>query len=173
MVNLPSVSCCRRNAQRHASGRLSNFRIYVDYHGPDDLGWQYVVGDGNSCLGRLLIYVSYPVFLRLIIWTIHRLLPDTPNLREYRMTLRFLLDHPRRCYTNLFPSTHTWWLLGTILLLNSIDWGAFELLNVCQTSSHHKFRRRVGPTLKSCRLETPQCRPFHAGRVFSMVFSKL
>ncbi|KAL8779440.1 MAG: hypothetical protein Q9194_001448 [Teloschistes cf. exilis] len=76
---------------------------------------------------------SYPVFLRLILWTIWsslRFLPATPKVIEYRVTLRFLLDHPRRCYTNLFPSRHTWWLLATLLGLNGIDWIAFEILNI-------------------------------------------
>lgn len=76
---------------------------------------------GNTC---------YPVFLRLIIWTIWKFLPD--NIwKDHKITLRFLLDHPRRCYTNLFPSRHTWWLLATIFSLNVIDWIAFEVLNVC------------------------------------------
>lgn len=35
-----------------------------------------------------------------------------------------------RCYTTLFPSSHTWWLLGVIICLNGIDWVAFEVLNV-------------------------------------------
>ncbi|KAL8663051.1 MAG: hypothetical protein Q9202_004191 [Teloschistes flavicans] len=79
---------------------------------------------GNTC---------YPVFLRLILWTIWsslRFLPETSKVIEYRVTLRFLLDHPRRCYTNLFPSRHTWWLLATLLGLNGIDWIAFEILNI-------------------------------------------
>ncbi|MCJ1337526.1 hypothetical protein MMC09_002808 [Bachmanniomyces sp. S44760] len=76
---------------------------------------------GNTC---------YPVFLRLIIWGLSHLLPNRPKFEQYRVTLRFLLDHPRRCYTNLFPSKHTWWLLGTIMLLNGIDWAAFEVLNI-------------------------------------------
>jgi len=76
---------------------------------------------GNTC---------YPVFLRLIIWTILKILPDTDGFHEHKITLRFLLDHPRRCYTNLFPSRHTWWLLATLVVLNGIDWAAFEVLNI-------------------------------------------
>ena len=64
---------------------------------------------GNTC---------YPVFLRLIIWMHFNLLPDNEKFLEHRTTLRFLLDHPRRCYTNLFPSRHTWWLLATLIVLN-------------------------------------------------------
>jgi potassium uptake Trk family protein len=78
---------------------------------------------GNTC---------YPVFLRLIIWTMWNLIPNEASARfqDYKTTLRFLLDHPRRCYTNLFPSRHTWWLLTTLIALNGIDWIAFEVLNI-------------------------------------------
>lgn len=76
---------------------------------------------GNTC---------YPVFLRLIIWTIRKALPKTERWDDLRHTLQFLLDHPRRCYTNLFPSQHTWWLLLSVITLNSIDWVAFEVLNI-------------------------------------------
>ncbi|KAF9870867.1 trk family potassium uptake protein [Colletotrichum karsti] len=51
---------------------------------------------GNTC---------YPVLLRFIIWTISK----------------FLLDHPRRCYTLLFPSRPTWILFGIVFVLNFID----------------------------------------------------
>ncbi|KAK7520474.1 cation transport protein-domain-containing protein [Phyllosticta citriasiana] len=76
---------------------------------------------GNTC---------YPIFLRLIIWTIRKLLPNTAHWDDLRNTLRFLLDHPRRCYTNLFPSEHTWWLALSVITLNAIDWAAFEVLNI-------------------------------------------
>ncbi|KAL8842608.1 MAG: hypothetical protein Q9176_002565 [Flavoplaca citrina] len=79
---------------------------------------------GNTC---------YPIFLRFIIWTLWSLLrfvPATPKVLEYRVTLRFLLDHPRRCYTNLFQSRQTWWLLASLISLNTIDWAAFEVLNI-------------------------------------------
>ncbi len=60
------------------------------------------------------------------------LIPNEASARfqDYKTTLRFLLDHPRRCYTNLFPSRHTWWLLTTLIALNGIDWIAFEVLNI-------------------------------------------
>ncbi|GME23272.1 Cation transporter [Neofusicoccum parvum] len=76
---------------------------------------------GNTC---------YPVFLRLIIWSIRRFLPRSERWDDLRHTLQFLLDHPRRCYTNLFPSQHTWWLLLSVITLNGIDWAAFEILNI-------------------------------------------
>lgn len=60
----------------------------------------------------------YPVFLRLIVWTMWKLLPAHSSHRE---TLRFLLDHPRRCYTLLMPSTATWVLFAVIFMLNFLD----------------------------------------------------
>ncbi|KAF2274229.1 potassium transport protein 1 [Westerdykella ornata] len=60
----------------------------------------------------------YPVFLRLVIWITYKLSPATSTLKE---TLRFLLDHPRRCYTLLFPSTTTWALATILVTLNFID----------------------------------------------------
>jgi potassium uptake Trk family protein len=64
---------------------------------------------GNTC---------YPILLRLCIWTASRLVPRGSQTRE---TLQFLLDHPRRCYTLLFPSRPTWILFGIVVLLNVTD----------------------------------------------------
>jgi potassium uptake Trk family protein len=66
----------------------------------------------------------YPCFLRLLIWTLYKISPATSSLRE---SLRFLLDHPRRCYTLLFPSTATWILAAILFALNFLD----TLLIVC------------------------------------------
>ena len=60
----------------------------------------------------------YPIFLRLLIWAMWRLVPTGTSIKE---TLKFLLDHPRRCYTLLFPSRPTWILFGTVVLLNFVD----------------------------------------------------
>ncbi|KAJ5779970.1 hypothetical protein N7457_005130 [Penicillium paradoxum] len=72
----------------------------------------------------------FPCFLRFIIWTMRIMLPDRPKWQSWRITLDFILQHPRRVYTNLFPARHTWYLLGTIIILNGIDWAAFELLSI-------------------------------------------
>ncbi|RYO98664.1 hypothetical protein DL764_007023 [Monosporascus ibericus] len=64
---------------------------------------------GNTC---------YPVILRLVIWTMSKLVPKNSSMRE---TLQFLLEHPRRCYTLLFPSNTTWILFGILFALNFID----------------------------------------------------
>ena len=81
----------------------------------------FLILAGNTC---------YPIFLRLIIWTLWRILPDDEYFRDTRIAIRFLLDHPRRCYTTLFPSYHTWFLIGAVVILNGIDWFAFEVLNI-------------------------------------------
>ena len=73
---------------------------------------------------------SYPIFLRLIIWMMQKLTPDNEYYQDFRNTLRFVLDHPRRVYTNMFPSHPTWWLAFVVILLNGTDWAAFELLNI-------------------------------------------
>lgn len=64
---------------------------------------------GNTC---------YPVALRFCIWVTYRL---TPSNSSDKTALKFLLDHPRRCYTLLFPSRPTWILFGIIAALNFVD----------------------------------------------------
>ncbi|KAL8761102.1 MAG: hypothetical protein Q9184_002753 [Pyrenodesmia sp. 2 TL-2023] len=93
----------------------------------------WVANNGRNLTEGNGLNPCYPVFLRLILWSIWsllRFLPATPKIIEYQVTLRFLLDHPRRCYTHLFPSRHTWWLLATLIGLNGVDWIAFEILNI-------------------------------------------
>ncbi|OJI85168.1 hypothetical protein ASPTUDRAFT_926391 [Aspergillus tubingensis CBS 134.48] len=72
----------------------------------------------------------YPCFLRFIIWAMRCVIPDKPSWATWKVTLDFILDHPRRVYTNLFPRRHTWYLLGTIVILNAIDWAGFEVLSI-------------------------------------------
>ena len=59
----------------------------------------------------------------------YRLCPNTPYYCDWKNTLKFTLEHPRRVYTNLFPSAASWWLLATLVILNGTDWLAFEVLN--------------------------------------------
>ncbi|EPE33949.1 hypothetical protein GLAREA_06962 [Glarea lozoyensis ATCC 20868] len=77
---------------------------------------------------------AYPLFLRLIIWSGLKIMnlfyPLESQHPETKATLRFILRYPRRVYTNLFPSTPTWWLLFMVVCLNGIDWVAFEVLNI-------------------------------------------
>lgn len=84
----------------------------------------FLILAGNTC---------FPPFLRLTLWTLEKLIPKTWNSPEWqvrRRTLNFCLDHPRRVYTNLFPSAQTWWLVCAVVMLNGIDWMGFELLNI-------------------------------------------
>lgn len=83
---------------------------------------------GNTC---------FPIFLRLAVWSFYKLLPTNKKWDESRDTLKFLLDHPRRCYTNLFPSEHSWWLLLSVILLNGIDCAAFAILNIGNDAITH------------------------------------
>ncbi|KAF5857837.1 hypothetical protein ETB97_005211 [Aspergillus alliaceus] len=64
---------------------------------------------GNTC---------YPCVLRLVIWIIFKLCPRHFSMKE---PLSFLLKHPRRCYTLLFPSRPTWALFGILFVLNFVD----------------------------------------------------
>jgi Trk-type K+ transport system membrane component len=60
----------------------------------------------------------YPCFLRLLIWNIYKLSLAISSLKE---SLRFLLDHPRRYYTFLFPGTATWILAAILIMLDFVD----------------------------------------------------
>lgn len=45
-------------------------------------------------------------------------------------TFAFLLDHPRRSFTLLFPSSATWWLFGVLFILNALDLFFFLVLDL-------------------------------------------
>ncbi|KIM40298.1 hypothetical protein M413DRAFT_176376 [Hebeloma cylindrosporum] len=70
---------------------------------------------------------SFPIFLRFMIWCLSKIVHRTSEMHE---TLHFLLDHPRRCYTHLFPSHQTWFLFTIVLLLTCIDWVCFLVLDI-------------------------------------------
>ncbi|RKL24485.1 hypothetical protein BFJ68_g488 [Fusarium oxysporum] len=63
-------------------------------------------------------HTFYPVLLRLVIWATSKAVSKQSSLQE---PLHFLLNHPRRCYTLLFPSGPTWALFGILALLNLVD----------------------------------------------------
>ncbi|GME36548.1 Potassium transporter [Neofusicoccum parvum] len=60
----------------------------------------------------------YPCLLRFAIWMMAKLVPRNSSMQE---PLSFLLDHPRRCYTLLFPSRATWILFGILFVMNFVD----------------------------------------------------
>ncbi|ORY31209.1 cation transport protein-domain-containing protein [Naematelia encephala] len=70
---------------------------------------------------------AFPVFLRLTVWSIYKLVPTQSRVRE---TLKFLLDHPRRCFIYLFPATQTWVLALVMLSLYMTDWVSFLVLDI-------------------------------------------
>jgi hypothetical protein len=78
---------------------------------------------------------GFPAMLRFIIWLLSLLTPHGTGLWE---ELNFLLDHPRRCFTLLFPSGATWWLVTLLVILNGVDLVFFIILDVspsfCLTS---------------------------------------
>lgn len=76
---------------------------------------------------------AFPIFLRFSIWFLSKIAPSRPTTSPGSCTkevLRFLLDHPRRCFVYLFPARQNWYLLGSIIVLNVVSWVAFLVLNV-------------------------------------------
>ena len=69
---------------------------------------------------------GFPIMLRFTIWIMFKISRDLSQLKE---SLGFLLDHPRRCFTLLFPSAPTWWLFATLIVLNATDWILFIILD--------------------------------------------
>ncbi|KAI3337522.1 cation transport protein-domain-containing protein [Xylariaceae sp. AK1471] len=70
---------------------------------------------------------GFPVALRFMIWLGSLIAPRGSGLWE---ELRFLLDHPRRCFTLLFPSNANWWLFFILVALNAIDLILFIVLDL-------------------------------------------
>lgn len=84
---------------------------------------------------------GFPVLLRFIIWIMFKLAPDLSQRKE---SLGFLLDHPRRCFTLLFPSAATWWLLITLVALNATDLILFIIFDFgSEVVAHLTKGRRV------------------------------
>ena len=76
---------------------------------------------------------AYPIFVRFSFWASLKVLNWwTPHdaYRSWKEMLEFILKHPRRVSTTLFPSQHTWWLLGTVIVINTIEWLALEISNL-------------------------------------------
>lgn len=69
---------------------------------------------------------GFPIMLRLILWVMRVFSRDLSQIEE---SLQFLLDHPRRCFTLLFPSGATWWLVIILVLMNLTDLILFIILD--------------------------------------------
>lgn len=63
-------------------------------------------------------HTFYPICLRVVIWSMSKIYRKDHKIQE---PLHFLLDHPRRCYTLLFPSRPTWILAVILIALNTVD----------------------------------------------------
>jgi len=70
---------------------------------------------------------GFPIMLRIIIWVTSQYVPKDSGIWE---ELKFLLDHPRRCFTLLFPAKATWWLFWILVILNGLDLIFFIVLDV-------------------------------------------
>src|SRR5579859_4855382 len=70
---------------------------------------------------------GFPLLLRLTIYILFKLSP-AQSIRK--KTYAFLLDHPRRCFTLLFPRDATWWLFAVLLVLNLADLVFFLVLDL-------------------------------------------
>ena len=82
-------------------------------------------------LGSFLIVIGntgFPCMLRFVIWISSLLVPRNSGVWE---EFKFLLDHPRRCFTLLFPTMATWWLFWILVILNGLDLIFFIVLDVC------------------------------------------
>ncbi|RPB00540.1 hypothetical protein L873DRAFT_1835026 [Choiromyces venosus 120613-1] len=71
---------------------------------------------------------GFPLVLRFIIWCLFKMCPE--RYPDKRLELNFLLDHPRRCFTLLFPSRPTWWLFWILIVLNAADVILFLVLDL-------------------------------------------
>lgn len=81
-------------------------------------------------VGAFLIVIGntgFPCLLRLIIWIGFKLCPENSSHKE---SLNFLLDHPRRCFTLLFPSGTTWILFWILVIMNLSDVILFIVLDL-------------------------------------------
>ncbi|KAK5172204.1 uncharacterized protein LTR77_003842 [Saxophila tyrrhenica] len=71
----------------------------------------------------------YPVFLRLAVWTLSKVVRKQTELHH---SLSFLLQHPRRCYLLLFPGKSTWNLFIVQVSITLVTWIFWILLNIDQ-----------------------------------------
>ena len=81
-------------------------------------------------LGSFLIIIGntgFPCMLRFLIWIGTKVIPTDTGIWE---ELRFLMNHPRRCFTLLFPRKATWWLFTVLVALNAIDLIFFVILDL-------------------------------------------
>ena len=104
----------------------------------NDLGFTLtnnsMISFGNAVFPMLLMTflivignTGFPCALRFVIWCTSKCIPVGSALWE---ELQFLLDHPRRCFTLLFPRAATWWLFSILVILNGLDLIFFVILDL-------------------------------------------
>ncbi|KAJ5966998.1 hypothetical protein N7501_003246 [Penicillium viridicatum] len=69
----------------------------------------------------------FPCLLRFFIWVLRTMLPNNQTWQLWRRTFDFTLSQPHKVCAYLYPTWHTWFVLGTIIFLNALMWGAFEI----------------------------------------------
>ncbi|KAL8835695.1 MAG: hypothetical protein Q9170_003234, partial [Blastenia crenularia] len=80
--------------------------------------------------GTFLIVIGntgFPCMLRFVLWLLSKGVPRESGVWE---ELKFLLDHPRRCFTLLFPTDATSWLFWILVFLNGLDLVFFIILDL-------------------------------------------
>lgn len=70
-------------------------------------------------------YTAFPLLMRFIVWSLYR--SNSERLIHSRPLFKYMLDHPRRCFTHLFPSAETTWLLIVLIFLCSVSF-VFEIM---------------------------------------------
>ena len=78
----------------------------------------------------------YPVFLRLFIWTISKVISRQSRMHH---SCSFLLHHPRRCYLFLFPSRNTWILFLVQTGITLTSWVLWIILQLHYGPITHHF----------------------------------
>eukprot|EP00929_Paragymnodinium_shiwhaense_P065044 TRINITY_DN32646_c0_g1_i1.p1 TRINITY_DN32646_c0_g1~~TRINITY_DN32646_c0_g1_i1.p1 ORF type:complete len:634 (+),score=94.52 TRINITY_DN32646_c0_g1_i1:57-1958(+) len=68
---------------------------------------------------------ALPINIRFVTWSLFKLSGPGKN----QDALRFLLKHPRRCYTHMFPFVHTLWLILALFSLTSLTFSVILLLD--------------------------------------------
>jgi len=76
----------------------------------------------NTIGGLILLgNTALPIMIRFIVWCLRQ---RARTGSADQKVLDFLLDHPRRCFTHLFPAVHTVWLLMVVVALTAAETAA-------------------------------------------------
>lgn len=76
---------------------------------------------------------AFPVFVRLLIWTMSKCLDVFSKSKEYgvwKEGFDFILKFPRRVYTSMFPARDTWIFIATFGSFVIADWVLILVLSI-------------------------------------------